>query len=229
MAGASCFLTSTTHYAAARVPMHNALQPSSIAAPANLPPTFWKKAYAWPVSMHMRASPPAQQAKGSNAADITHVYHCAYLTSGDPVQDCETNLALLRALVEGAEGAGAKLQHVFCMSGTKWYGEQGNYGRAWLGGMRLLGPMTAQAGVKRCRLASIAPCLRLPSRLGVIPHGIARCPDARPCSTLSRYPPSRFALVWLARRGAFPSGRHRPAESPAPRGRPPPHASKLLL
>lgn len=39
------------------------------------------------------------------------------------VQDCEVNEGMLRALVEGAEGAGAQLQHVFCMSGTKWFGE----------------------------------------------------------------------------------------------------------
>ena len=30
---------------------------------------------------------------------------------------------MLVHLVEGAEAAGARLEHVYCMSGTKWYGE----------------------------------------------------------------------------------------------------------
>jgi hypothetical protein len=41
----------------------------------------------------------------------------------EAAEECEVNLKMLRNVVEGAEAAGCPLQHVFCMEGTKWYGQ----------------------------------------------------------------------------------------------------------
>ena len=75
---------------------------------------LWFEGFA-PLSVH-----PCLQGAGSS---ITHVYHCAYLTTGNAVEDVEINMKMFKALVEGAEAAGCKLQHVYCMEGTKWYGK----------------------------------------------------------------------------------------------------------
>eukprot|EP00879_Flechtneria_rotunda_P006148 GHRR01006465.1.p1 GENE.GHRR01006465.1~~GHRR01006465.1.p1 ORF type:complete len:331 (+),score=36.50 GHRR01006465.1:234-1226(+) len=58
----------------------------------------------------------------SSFNDITHVYFCAYESTGDFVQDAAVNSSMFRNLVEGVEAAGCPLQHVNYVSGTKWYG-----------------------------------------------------------------------------------------------------------
>ncbi|GAB4816960.1 hypothetical protein N2152v2_004006 [Parachlorella kessleri] len=70
----------------------------------------------------LQGSEQLTQALKETGGSITHVYHCAYLTTGDAVKDCDINLKMFKALVEGGEAAGCKLQHVYCMEGTKWYG-----------------------------------------------------------------------------------------------------------
>lgn len=57
------------------------------------------------------------------APDVTHLFFCAYRPTGDAAKDVDANFGMFRDLIEAAEGAGLKLQHVSFLSGTKWYGE----------------------------------------------------------------------------------------------------------
>ena len=66
---------------------------------------------------------------GASASGVTHIFHCAYIMRQAVAEECEVNLKMLRNVVEGAEAAGCRLQHVFCMEGTKWYGQAS---RCWL-------------------------------------------------------------------------------------------------
>ncbi|WIA10533.1 hypothetical protein OEZ85_010721 [Tetradesmus obliquus] len=66
----------------------------------------------------------------SQLPDVTHIFHCAYLTSGsDQHKDAVDNLALLKHVVEAIEaaqssdGGSGKLQHVYVQAGAKWYGQ----------------------------------------------------------------------------------------------------------
>ena len=60
---------------------------------------------------------------GASATGVTHIFHCAYIMRQEAAEECGVNLSMLRNVVEGAEAAGCRLQHVFCMQGTKWYGQ----------------------------------------------------------------------------------------------------------
>ena len=55
-------------------------------------------------------------------ARVTHVFHCAFVLDPDPEAHIRRNLALLVNLVQTVERAGAPLEHVHLVEGTKWYG-----------------------------------------------------------------------------------------------------------
>ena len=55
-------------------------------------------------------------------ARVTHIFHCAFVLDPDPEAHVRRNLATLVNLVEAVEQAGAPLQHVHLVEGTKWYG-----------------------------------------------------------------------------------------------------------
>lgn len=56
------------------------------------------------------------------AGPFTHVFYAAYQEHDDPVQQVETNLAMLRNCVTGAEAASSGLQRVVLYEGAKYYG-----------------------------------------------------------------------------------------------------------
>lgn len=64
------------------------------------------------------------QAKLSHLSDITHVFYVAVATNPDPLSPAiiNSNLAMLRNVVENIEPVAAGLQHIHFMQGTKWYG-----------------------------------------------------------------------------------------------------------
>ena len=55
-------------------------------------------------------------------ARVTHVFHCAFVLDPDPDAHIRRNLTLLVNLVQTVERAGAPLEHVHLVEGTKWYG-----------------------------------------------------------------------------------------------------------
>src|SRR5690606_37252921 len=55
-------------------------------------------------------------------ADVTHVFHAAYVERPDPAAMVAPNLDMLRNVVEPIETAAPRLAHVLFMQGTKYYG-----------------------------------------------------------------------------------------------------------
>eukprot|EP00891_Asterochloris_glomerata_P009922 jgi/Astpho2/9922/Aster-06629 len=54
--------------------------------------------------------------------DATHLFFCAYQSTGSFSKDVAVNVSMFTNMIEAAEAAGCKLQHVHFVSGTKWYG-----------------------------------------------------------------------------------------------------------
>ncbi len=55
-------------------------------------------------------------------AEVTHIFHCAYVEKPGLAEMVAPNLAMLRNTVEIVEGVASGLQHVLVMQGTKYYG-----------------------------------------------------------------------------------------------------------
>ena len=66
--------------------------------------------------------PAASRRALGDHADATHLFHCAFVQDPDPLRHVARNTALLVHFVEAALAAGAPLQHVHVVQGTKWYG-----------------------------------------------------------------------------------------------------------
>lgn len=62
------------------------------------------------------------RAKAGELRGVTHVFYSAFLQDPDPAKHVARNTAMLANLVEAVEGAGALLEHVNLVEGTKWYG-----------------------------------------------------------------------------------------------------------
>jgi len=58
----------------------------------------------------------------SHLADVTHVFFAACAAKPDLAELVNSNVALLRNLVETIEPVAANLEHIHCMHGSKWYG-----------------------------------------------------------------------------------------------------------
>lgn len=59
-----------------------------------------------------------------HAADTTHLVFAGRAPDPDPAVEAARNTAMLVDLVEAIEAAGAPLEHVLLVHGTKWYGSQ---------------------------------------------------------------------------------------------------------
>jgi len=83
--------------------------------------TFGKGNIKWlPVDLQSKADVAAKfKEVGPN---VTHVFFCAFQMTENNVTDVEVNHGMFVHGVEGIEAAGAPLQHVQFVSGTKWYG-----------------------------------------------------------------------------------------------------------
>lgn len=57
-------------------------------------------------------------------AGITHIFYAARAPHGEGgTEDVAANTAMLRAVIDGVEGAAASLRHVHLIEGGKWYGQ----------------------------------------------------------------------------------------------------------
>jgi len=56
--------------------------------------------------------------------DVTHVFFAARAPNSDPVEEANTNQAMLANLLEPIEAHNASLLHVSLVHGSKWYGSQ---------------------------------------------------------------------------------------------------------
>lgn len=62
------------------------------------------------------------RAKLAQQADVTHIFFGAYVERPDLSDWVDSNLAMLRNLVETMEPLARELEHIHVMHGTKWYG-----------------------------------------------------------------------------------------------------------
>lgn len=60
--------------------------------------------------------------KLANLHDATHLFCCAYVDRPTPRELIDTNVELLRNLLDAVEPVASALQHVHLVEGTKWYG-----------------------------------------------------------------------------------------------------------
>ncbi len=64
------------------------------------------------------------KAKLGHLTDVTHIFYAAVATNPDPLAPTliNSNLTMLRNVVDTVEPIAANLQHIHFMQGTKWYG-----------------------------------------------------------------------------------------------------------
>jgi len=55
-------------------------------------------------------------------SDVTHIFYAAYVEKADLTEWVDSNVAMLRNLVEAMEAIAPGLKHIHVMHGTKWYG-----------------------------------------------------------------------------------------------------------
>ena len=65
----------------------------------------------------------AVKARLVDERDITHLFYCSRAAHGEGgVESVEENVAMLRHVLDAAEAASDKLEHVHIVEGAKWYG-----------------------------------------------------------------------------------------------------------
>lgn len=62
------------------------------------------------------------QCDTSRLRDVTHIFMAAHMRAATPAAEATLNLDLLHNLINAVEDAGAPLQRVVLVHGTKWYG-----------------------------------------------------------------------------------------------------------
>lgn len=68
------------------------------------------------------AAAKARLAQVGDVGDVTHIFHAAFVERPTLAQQVAPNLAVLRNAVEAVEAAGAPLERVVLVEGTKYYG-----------------------------------------------------------------------------------------------------------
>ena len=98
------------------------LQVSLLSTPSQLSAgsTFCLQVKGLPLDL----SNPESLAKTlAGAPDITHIFFCAYQSTGSFAKDVDANFSMFKGLVEAVEQACNEIKHVSFVSGTKWYGK----------------------------------------------------------------------------------------------------------
>jgi len=66
--------------------------------------------------------PSSCRTRLAELTDVTHLFHAAYVEKPDLRDWVDSNVAMLRNLVEAMDRIAPRLEHVHVMHGTKWYG-----------------------------------------------------------------------------------------------------------